>query len=419
MPTDLKTIVKRLGEPATAVAETMPTPMPTPYYLMANVPAAPAADINSLLGITPEMIQQYKLETEAQNSLAAPTPATSSNPKNPLTGTSVSRSFSMPAPPKEPGDINSQNTIEKMYWENAKDLKNQVKGYEDELSALGNKPTGWATVDLSPLMAMSDSWSGGRLAQSYKAPTAQAEWEQKKALLQKAIQAGNKELSDQQMDLLKQKYGQAKTNDTLAMQMAIAGLRNDMATDKMQRADQNQSWGMEKDLRHQHQGDQVTKNTKEISRWWGAIQQMRNAKAGIDDVGLVNAINKMLDPNSVVREKEFEVAARSGGLINLARNYVAAKATGKFLDPRTRADMVRLAEGIYQEQLQRQGELNQSYAETASMYPGVRLKAVIGDMKYNANAAPTGPKPGDIEDGQKFKGGDPGDPKNWEAVKNG
>ncbi len=37
-------------------------------------------------------------------------------------------------------------------------------------------------------------------------------------------------------------------------------------------------------------------------------------------------------------------------------------------------------------------------------------------LKSFSESAPQGPKPGDIEQGHRFKGGNPGDPNSWEAV---
>lgn len=46
------------------------------------------------------------------------------------------------------------------------------------------------------------------------------------------------------------------------------------------------------------------------------------------------------------------------------------------------------------------------------------VKANEGEIqkRYGREPAPTGPKPGDIEDGHVFKGGDPSNPNNWEPV---
>jgi hypothetical protein len=45
------------------------------------------------------------------------------------------------------------------------------------------------------------------------------------------------------------------------------------------------------------------------------------------------------------------------------------------------------------------------------------VKAATSDLPQRPSAPANAPAPGTIEDGYRFKGGDPGDPNNWEAVR--
>jgi hypothetical protein len=275
--------------------------------------------------------------------------------------------------------------IEKLYRGDIDAQRGVVDRYQTELTKLGEKPKGWENVDLSSLYALSDAWNGTNTAASYKPPQFQKEWEAKKAALEGALHKGRKELSDQQVDLLKMKYGAANADQNRGMREVMLAMTMANQNNRQGQRENDQVFQIEKDFRHQHQGNQVTKNSREIERWYGMIDNMTKSKAGINDVALVNAINKMLDPASVVREKEFEIAAKSGGLVRQLQQWKDAKLTGQFLDPRTRMELVNLARGIAEEQGSRQSEFDQSLMQSIgdykSMYPGLNPQRAIPTIK--------------------------------------
>jgi hypothetical protein len=114
-----------------------------------------------------------------------------------------------PLPPKGgmPNWQNHNSDLEKQIQEAYKKDNDMQRKYlsdrQAEAAALGEKPTGIETMDLSPLYALADQMTGGQMAGKYKAPTVQKDWEAKKATLQNAIAAGNQDMSKQDIERLK------------------------------------------------------------------------------------------------------------------------------------------------------------------------------------------------------------------------
>jgi hypothetical protein len=114
-----------------------------------------------------------------------------------------------PAPAKMPepmlAQADPQLDWESQVKESIAERAGGIKGMEKQVSDLENKEYSWRDADVSPLMALTDSWMKTDLASSYKAPDRMAKDEQMKAKLEEAIARQKNDVTDDMIKLLKDK----------------------------------------------------------------------------------------------------------------------------------------------------------------------------------------------------------------------
>ena len=96
-----------------------------------------------------------------------------------------------------------------------------------------------------------------------------------------------------------------------------------------------------------------------------AIKQNPNAQ---DDISLIFAYMKMLDPTSVVREGEFATAQNATSVPDAVRNMYNKAQTGQRLNPDQRLNMLRASEDIYRQTRSRYNEKAKEYRGYAGDY---------------------------------------------------
>lgn len=158
----------------------------------------------------------------------------------------------------------------------------------------------------------------------------------------------------------------------------------------------------------------ATKDFDEIANAWDRLSSGANDPSPAGDVALIFNYMKMLDPGSTVREGEFATAQQTTGIPGYIRNLYNQSINGERLSPSQRADFFNQAENIFESSEQRRTNLEDAFVRL-----GERAGLARADLVIDRGAAPSvqvGPKEGDIQDGYRFKGGDPADPNAWEKL---
>ena len=106
----------------------------------------------------------------------------------------------------------------------------------------------------------------------------------------------------------------------------------------------------------------LTKNYRTIKSAYDKIQNTSDNAAG--DLSLLYQYNKLLDPESVVRESEFATVASSGSLGQRLQGAMQKLATGERLTPEQRAQFKAEAENIL-------GSQGESYKSTKTQYEDI------------------------------------------------
>lgn len=166
--------------------------------------------------------------------------------------------------------------------------------------------------------------------------------------------------------------------------------------------------------------DEFTKQTETFRTVQTAYENIRSAaKAsnGAGDMSMLYSYVKLLDPTSAVREGEFATAAASGSFGQRIQGLVERVMSGARLEASLRQQFLSEARNIYENN-------KKTHDQVADQYEGLAKRAglpsdlvVLRSAREQPDVGSLGPKPGDVEDGYRFKGGDPGKKESWEKVK--
>ena len=90
--------------------------------------------------------------------------------------------------------------------------------------------------------------------------------------------------------------------------------------------------------------------------------------SGASDLNLIYALGKALDPNSVVREGELELAAGTGSLGEKLKGYYKSTTAGGKLTPEVKQDLLRQIESRTYAQKKQYDSAKKQYTSIANKY---------------------------------------------------
>jgi hypothetical protein len=152
----------------------------------------------------------------------------------------------------------------------------------------------------------------------------------------------------------------------------------------------NQSTDNERALMSQFRGEQITKDYNEILGQKGTIDAyIQNGVGGPADLALVFSFMKGLDPNSVVRESEYETAAKSGNIFQgaFARFNGYFKEKGGILPENVKQEFQNLVNQKLKVKETQYNNLTKQYSDIA-VRQGLNPKNVVIDYAGGASGTP-------------------------------
>jgi hypothetical protein len=151
---------------------------------------------------------------------------------------------------------------------------------------------------------------------------------------------------------------------------------------------------MEGKLRDDFRGNPVVKASDEMNSAFKLIETAKNNPSPANDLAMATKYMKILDPGSVVRESELQMAMGAGGLMDKVQNYANMVFTGKKLTPSQREDFYSSAKEINDAFLQQRDVVAERFKENAVQYNLTPDNVVGSPRKTTApmNAKPSASK---------------------------
>lgn len=143
-------------------------------------------------------------------------------------------------------------------------------------------------------------------------------------------------------------------------------------------------------LRQEYNNINTTKESRVVDASWERIKQAANEPTGMGraaaDVALLFNYMKLLDPGSVVREGEFWTIQSARGVPDQIKAWLAKAERGETLTPEQRVGLMRAAEKQRMGQMTAQGEVDRFYTDIAKSM-GVDTRYVIPSRQEDKKSA--------------------------------
>ena len=316
--------------------------------------------------------------------------------------------------PQQPTDYEAQ--LQDIYQKGLNQRQNDDENLRGQLTKLGDRPTGLAAMDLSPVAAWVDSATGSNLSQGYKGPIAAKDYDQKKQLLQQAIASNSGKLTDDQLAYLKMK--QDARNKDEATQARLQGYamglqgRQSAADNKDDRLTNNVYDKFDNDTllkSYSQRGAQVARGMHQLENPPNGIITTQVLKDITNEIatslaqGASSADDREKQEFSNLNTKWSSVLSK----LHDAPEGVASPELVSYL----KANLSNLQSAFKHNASLRAQEIGQG----RSYHSKSASDAVKKKVAQYSGQSDSGPKPGDIVDGYRFKGGDPANPASWEA----
>ena len=144
---------------------------------------------------------------------------------------------------------------------------------------------------------------------------------------------------------------------------------------------------VEMDLAKQFRADKTVQAHQLMQNELRQLESLASEATPLSDQALITKFAKILDPGSVVRETEFAITERGGGLITAGLNLVD-KTRGKGrLQPEQRAQMLQAARSLTAGVNEEYAKKRKEYADQGGLY-GARPEAIIGAEPVAPSAPP-------------------------------
>lgn len=141
------------------------------------------------------------------------------------------------------------------------------------------------------------------------------------------------------------------------------------------------------ELRKERNALPITKATQEVTNAYSRMVNASDSPAG--DITLVYGLMKLEDPQSSIKEGEYEQAAKATGISDKLKNAAWQLKTGAKLTPQQRAEFLAESGQLYQTQINQQNKVDAGFTQLANTY-GVDPKSILLDFSAPANTIAKG-----------------------------
>lgn len=288
-------------------------------------------------------------------------------------------------------------------------------------------------VDLSALAALSDTWFGGNLAKSMQPAETAAQRQEQLQKMNDLIEKSRGKISDQDVELLKTQLSGEARKDELEQRLA------------MQKLTQEERNALAKEKKDQKNEDKIDKQVTALSTRTAPMARITSNFQKVDEIlkkypegsevpGV--GMNKVMGvdvparmiPQAFLPEDAVELRKNAEALKSNVISMISGTAAGEkevariesqtgtgWMDnPKTlRIGMEQLRDSMKAAQKEIESGYLPEAKQKHELQGGINSK-VFDTYTFGKNK---GPEVGIVKEGHVFKGGNPGDPKNWVPLK--
>lgn len=174
---------------------------------------------------------------------------------------------------------------------------------------LEEKPDAFKNFNLSPLLALTDSWTGSKLAQNYKAPTTELERQMKVSGLQDKLQTQQEKLADNELNAKKLQLNAMQEKDKLAWE------REKLMAEQNRGLDGPDAWKAQEHLFDRFQKDKTVVSANEGLAAAQSARELLSQNLPMGDQAFIRMFSRATGEKGPLSDQDIE---RNSGSTDIA-----------------------------------------------------------------------------------------------------